>query len=153
MTVAGIDPGQTGGLGIIYADGSTMCLDVPFAGKAPDWQKWARSWWFALSEAQPEDIAIESVSAMPKQGVSSTFKFGETLGFVHGICLLACPNAVIHWPSPALWKRKMGVSSDKKETSAEARRLFPKMTSDLARVKDNGKAEALLIALYLKKFG
>lgn len=152
MSIAAIDPGKTGGLAIIYDDGLAITLEVPVAGKKPAWTQWARTWGFALSEAMPSRIGIEAVSAMPKQGVTSMFNFGETLGFVHGICLIACPQAVIEWPTPAAWKKKLGLSADKTESHEEARRLFPGCSSELARVKDNGRAEALLIAYYLRNF-
>lgn len=151
VILAGIDPGKTGALAISYLD-YALVLDVPMAGKKPAWSQWAASWYFALSEAQPAKVAIENVSAMPKQGVSSSFNFGESLGFAHAIVLAACPLAIVEWPSSSLWKRKLGLSADKAESSEEARRLFPAMRDQLARVKDNGRAEALLIAHYLRKF-
>lgn len=152
MIVAGIDPGKSGALAILWPDSSVLFLDVPLAGKKPAWTSWAASWGFALSEAAPERIIIEDVHSMPKQGVTSSFNFGEVLGFVHAIALASCPGAVIEWPTPAVWKRKLGLTADKGMSIEEAKRCYPSARDRLTRVKDDGRAEALLLAHYGRKY-
>ncbi len=148
MIIAGIDPGKTGAMVILYPDNSMIVCRVPLAGKDPAWSLWAREWCMALDLHKIDMAVIENVGSMPKQGVSSTFKFGESLGFVHGI-VQSCASVPIHWPTPSVWKRKMGlVGQDKGASREEARRLMPKLAPDLTRVKDDGVAEAALLAYF-----
>ena len=84
MIVAGIDPGKTGALVILYPDDSATACRVPFVklrGKErPAWTDWHAQWSSALEFAAPDLIVIEDVSARPGQGVTSMFNFGDTLG-------------------------------------------------------------------------
>lgn len=150
--IAGIDPGKTGALAILWPTGACDVFDVPLAGKPPAWTEWARIWGNALEFAAPDIVVIESVGTMPKQGIVSAFNFGEALGFVHALVLARAPKARIEWPTPALWKRKMGLGSDKNASREEARRLIPVLVSQLVRVKDDGRAEAALLAYYGRKY-
>lgn len=148
MIVAGIDPGKTGAMVILHPDDTPIVCRVPLAGKDPAWSEWVLNWRSALEFNTPDMIVIEDVSARPGQGVTSMFKFGETMGFAHGLVRVAVPTASIIWPTPAVWKRKMGLTSNKTDAREEARCLMPKLTRDLTRVKDDGVAEAALLALY-----
>jgi hypothetical protein len=151
MIVAGIDPGKTGAMVILYPDGGTIVCRVPLAGKEPAWTQWAIEWGAALDLNGIDMGVIERVGSMPRQGVSSTFKFGETLGFVHAI-LLGKGRVPIHWPTPATWKRKMVLTNDKNVSREEARRLIPSLIPELTRVKDDGVAEAGLLAYYGRQY-
>lgn len=151
--IAGIDPGKTGAMVILYPDNSVIVCRVPLAGKPPAWSQWSLEWSAALEFNTPDMFVGEDVSARPGQGVTSMFHFGETLGFAHGIARVAVPAAPIHWVTPSVWKRKMGLlSADKGVAREEARRLLPKLAPNLTRVKDDGVAEAALLALYGRKF-
>lgn len=90
------------------------------------------------------EIIIEAVHSMPGQGVSSTFKFGKAYGQVIGMAHLA--NCPVHFVSPQRWKKDSGLSSDKEESLNMARKLWP--AAPLGRKKDNGRAEAMLIAAW-----
>lgn len=152
MIVAGIDPGKTGAMVILYPDNTPIVLTVPLAGKDPAWSQWALEWAGALMFHAPDIFVLEDVHAMPKQGVSSTFKFGESLGFVHGLVRASVPLAPVHWVSPSVWKRKAGLLNTEKGASREeARRLIPKLAPFVARVKDDGVAEAALLGLHGRK--
>lgn len=148
-SVAGIDPGKTGALVILHPDDTCEVFRVPLAGKEPLWGEWALTWRIGLDLARPRLVVIENVGSMPKQGVSSTFKFGESLGFVHALAQAHMPR--IEWPTPATWKRKLGLSTDKNASREEARRLMPSLTPEIARVKDDGVAEAALLAWFGRK--
>ena len=89
---------------------------------------------------------LEDVHAMPQQGVSSTFTFGEGKGIWEGI--LGAFDIPFDLVSPQAWKKEMGLDKDKNASRAKAVQLFPNLTEQLARVKDDGRAEAILMAEY-----
>lgn len=155
MIVAGIDPGKTGALAIIHVDNTVQFFDVPtitLRGKPkPAWQEWSRLWSAALDFAGVDLIVLEEVAARPGQGVTSMFTFGRTLGFAHAIAVAS--GAAIQPVTPAVWKGKLGLLNSSKGASRErCVNLYPSTASELARVKDDGRAEAALIAHYGKKF-
>lgn len=89
---------------------------------------------------------VESVSASPQMGVSSSFAFGESYGLVRGVLAgLGIPFTPV---VPAKWKRDLGLSRDKDASRAMAIRLFPDMAQEFKRVKDDGRAESVLIAMW-----
>lgn len=155
MIVAGIDPGKTGALAIIYGPGHVEFFDVPrdkVKGKdVPAWASWSVEWACALELAGVELVLIENVASRPGQGVSSMFKFGRTLGFAHAIALSVRPRPRIDFTTPAQWKTKLGLLNSSKGASREkAVNLYPSAAKDLQRVKDDGRAEALLLAHFGK---
>ena len=154
--IAGIDPGKSGALAIQWPDGGLEFHDVPtikLKGKdKPAWGQWSREWCMALEFAGVDMVVIEDISARPGQGVTSMFTFGRTLGFAHGIvaAITSCP---VHFVTPAVWKGKLGLLNSSKGASREkCSNLFPGSAKDLVRVKDDGRAEAALLAHYGRKF-
>lgn len=148
---AGIDPGKTGALAILYPDNHVEFLDVPritVRGKdTVAWAQWQSDWSLALAFAGVDNAIIEDVASRPGQGVSSMFKFGRTLGFAHAIVLSVQPRPAVQFVTPAQWKGKLGLLNSSKGASREkAVNLYPSTRSDLTRVKDDGRAEALLMA-------
>ena len=90
---------------------------------------------------------IESVHSMPGQGVSSSFKFGIAFGMAIAIMeRVNCPWMLV---TPQKWKKELGLTADKDESLEMARKLWP--NAPLARKMDNGRAEALLMAEWLRK--
>lgn len=153
MIVAGIDPGKTGALAILYGDNTVEFFDVPcvkLKGKdVPAYAEWQTNWHMALVLSGVDKAVIEDVASRPGQGVSSMFKFGRTLGFAHGIVLGVRPRPAVQFTTPAQWKAKLGLLNSSKGASREkAVSLYPSVESRLTRVKDDGRAEALLIAHY-----
>jgi crossover junction endodeoxyribonuclease RuvC len=154
VIIAGLDPGKTGALVVVYPDNSIMVLRVPLQklrGKErPAWAGWAVSWMQELAFAAPDMFVIEDVHARPGQGVTSMFNFGLSYGFARG--LIAAQQRPMHFVTPSVWKSKMGLLNSNKDASREeARRLLPQLAGDLTRVKDDGVAEAALLALYGRK--
>jgi crossover junction endodeoxyribonuclease RuvC len=157
FSFAGIDPGKTGALAILHPDNSVEFFDVPrvtLRGKdVPAYADWQMIWGTALGLGAVDKAVIEDVAARPGQGVSSMFKFGRTLGFAHAIVLGIRPRPAIEFATPAQWKSKLGLLNSSKGASREkAVNLFPSAESRLTRVKDDGRAEALLLAYYGRKF-
>jgi crossover junction endodeoxyribonuclease RuvC len=155
MIVAGIDPGKTGALSILYPDGAALIFDVPIIklkGKdKPAWTEWDASWRSALDFNTPDMIVIEDIAARPGQGVTSMFTFGRTMGFAHAIA--ASAKVPIHFVTPGVWKGKLGLLNSSKGASREkVRTLFPRIAHAVERVKDDGRAEATLLAYYGRKY-
>jgi len=141
--VMGVDPGATGGVAFYYPDapGRVAVHDMPFAGGVS-----GGGVGDLIRQYGPTDAIVELVSAMPGQGVSSTFKFGLAAGAIHGA--LGALGIPYHLVTPGKWKRRMGLTSDKDASRAMACRLFPQVASSFARKKDDGRAEAALLAYY-----
>jgi len=155
MIIAGIDPGKTGALAITYPDGAVMVFDVPtvkLRGKeVPAWMEWQRSWEAAFAFAGVDQVVIEEVAARPGQGVTSMFTFGRTLGFAHALAVAS--GASVRSVTPSVWKGKLGLlNSDKGASREKAAALYPRKSHLFSRVKDDGRAEATLLAYYGRNF-
>lgn len=154
VVYAGIDPGKSGALAILQPDNHVDFFDVPLIelrGKAgtPAYADWHTKWSLALGFASVDKVVIEDVASRPGQGVSSMFKFGRTLGFAQSIVLGIRPRPSVEFVTPAKWKAKLGLLHSSKGASREkAIALYPSTESHLLRVKDDGRAEALLLAHY-----
>ena len=104
-----------------------------------------------LSIVDPREgaqICMEAVHAMPTQGISSTWNFARAVGVISAVCELTFPNSFT-LVSPQKWKGYFGLTADKNEALALARKLFPK--APLKLKKDINRAEALLIAEYWRQ--
>lgn len=144
----GIDPGAiSGAWGIVDHHG-----DYWSSGFIPheDGRIKAALFKAELSQAidqQDVTFVIEDVHAMPKQGVSSTFKFGMAVGAIQAVVELSrAPWMIVR---PQQWKKDLGVTSDKQTSLNLARRLWP--NAPLKRQKDHGVAESLLLAEWLRR--
>lgn len=135
VTILGIDPGVTGAIGMVEP-----CVET--------WDMPATPLDLALLlrtfDPATTRVYVEEVHPMPKNGSIASFKLGQSFGGL--MATLATLGFPTHTVSPAKWKRAMGVDADKNRTRAKAQQMFP--TADLRRVKDHGRAEALLIAEY-----
>ncbi len=151
MIVAGIDPGKTGAMVILFPDNSVIVNRVPLMklrGKeVPAWREWQQQWDMALESAMPDRIVVEKVGTRPGHGISSSGNFMQFYGFA--LCMAYRCGSELHAPTPLQWKSKLGLlNSDKNASREAARRLMPRITGDVARVKDDGVAEAALLAWY-----
>ncbi len=151
MTIIAIDPGLTGGFAVLTNTGEYVSAEpLPIIRDgALAWVngEQLRGMIITAKDATPTCCVVERVSAMPKQGVSSSFNFGVGFGSLLGaIQVLGCP---LHLVQATLWKRQLGLSRDKNASLDKARLLFP--DAPLARKKDDGVAEALLIAWWFSQ--
>lgn len=95
---------------------------------------------------------LEKVHAMPKQGVASTFSFGESYGWLKGV--LDANHVSYQEIPPERWKKEFGLNTDKKKSIEVARQLFPDADlrpTERSRVDSDGMAEALLMAEYARR--
>src|SRR5258708_2490068 len=98
----------------------------------------------------PARAIVERVGAMPRQGVSSTFKFGRAVGLVDGV--IGAELVPVAYVSAAVWKRHFGLGSDKEQSRQKAIEIWPASAAELlARKKDHGRAEAALIPLWRQR--
>jgi len=153
--VAGVDPGKTGALVILFPDDAALTFPVPLVKlpkETPAWALWASNWGNALAFTPPDLIVIEQVAARPGQGVTSMFTFGKSYGFAHA--LAAAVGCRIEFVTPSTWKSKMGLAkgADKNASREKVRNTLPRIAHAVARAKDDGIAEAALLALYGRKF-
>ena len=92
-------------------------------------------------------VVIEQVSAMPGQGVTSMFNFGQSFGILKGIC--SAMQLPMYFVRPAKWKKYFGlINSEKGASRTKAIEMFPYFSSNLSKKKDINKADAILIASF-----
>lgn len=148
--VIGVDPGKSGAIAILDRQGRLYDVhDMPVVGPIISpvlLGELVHNWIDPFSLPPYGTAVIEDVHAMPKQGVSSVFSFGRSLGVAEGV--MAGEGLAIAYVSPARWKRGMGLSADKGVSRRRAIEQWPHMGKAFARVKDDGRAEAALIALW-----
>ena len=94
-------------------------------------------------------VIVEQVGAMPGQGVTSMFNFGQTFGSIKGIC--AALNLPIFYVRPAKWKKHFELINSSKDSSrTKVIEIYPSISPRLSRKKDVNKADAILIARYFR---
>jgi crossover junction endodeoxyribonuclease RuvC len=92
-------------------------------------------------------VIIEQVSAMPGQGVTSMFNFGQSFGILKGIC--SAMQLPMYFVRPAKWKKYFNlINSEKDASRTKAIEVFPYFSSQLSRKKDSNKADAILLASF-----
>ena len=92
-------------------------------------------------------VVIEQVSAMPGQGVTSMFNFGQSFGILKGIC--SAMQLPMYFVRPTKWKKYFNlINSEKDASRTKAIEVFPYFSSELSRKKDSNKADAILIASF-----
>jgi hypothetical protein len=151
LKTLGIDPGLRGALAL-YSPGELTVFDVPTirVSKKDRVDAYQLGNWLDLHRNTIKRAVIELVSAMPKQGVTSSFNFGFVTGVLHG---LLAGNQIPMVTVPAVvWKRHFGlIGQDKDASRMAASRIAPAFAHHWTRKKDDGRAEAFLLALYGEK--
>jgi crossover junction endodeoxyribonuclease RuvC len=153
MLIYGIDPGYSGAITLYWpATGVIEIHDMPTLTNAKGKQVLNQRAILDILEPEgdgPRTAFIEHVSAMPNQGVTSVFRFGEQYGQLQ--MALAATQTPYQLITPAVWKRHFGLTRDKGVSRGLAMQRFPAYADKFKRVKDDGRAEATLIALYGKE--
>lgn len=148
MLILGIDPGSvSGAYALLNTDPKPgecpIVADLPVVDRMVNGAEFAR----ILRQAKPDVAIIEQVSAAPKQGVTSSFRFGKGAGIIEGIVLGM--GIRLHTVAPSKWKPALRLTTDKEKSRALAIRMFPQVEG-LHLKKHHGRAEALLLAHYLQ---
>ena len=158
MLIIGIDPGISGSI-CFFQDGKIMdVVEMPtmIEGKKNKKQVNGSQIFNEILERirniDKKDIkvVIEQVSAMPGQGVTSMFNFGQSYGILKGIC--SAMQLSMYFVRPAKWKKYFNlINSEKDASRTRAIEIFPYYSTQLSRKKDNNKADAILIASFFMK--
>ena len=155
MLIIGIDPGLSGSI-CFFEDGKILdVVEMPTMteGKKNKKQVNGSQIYNEISiranQMDKKDIKviIEQVSAMPGQGVTSMFNFGQSYGILKGIC--SAMQLPMYFVRPAKWKKYFSlINSEKDASRTKAIEIFPYFSSNLSRKKDSNKADAILIASF-----
>ena len=153
MLIIGIDPGISGSI-CFFDDGKILdVIEMPTMndGKKNKKQVNGSQIFNEISkridtlEKKQIKVVIEQVSAMPGQGVTSMFNFGQSFGILKGIC--SSMQLSMYFVRPAKWKKYYNLINTQKDASrTRAIEIFPYFSSQLSKKKDSNKADAILIA-------
>tara|TARA_Y100001970_G_C13629762_1_gene553605 strand:+ start:82 stop:579 length:498 start_codon:yes stop_codon:yes gene_type:complete len=153
MLIIGIDPGISGAI-CFFQNGEVIdIIDMPSMadGKKNKRQINSQQVFNEISERVKNFtkkeiiVVIEQVSAMPGQGVTSMFNFGQSFGVLKGIC--SAMQLSMYFVRPAKWKKYYGLIKTEKDASrTKVIEIFPYISSKLSKKKDSNKADAVLIA-------
>ena len=153
MGIIGVDPGLRGAIAILEDNKIKELFDMPVM---PDGKKNKRQLNSALLVKLIKDnienlektvMVVEQVNAMPGQGVTSMFNFGQTFGAIKGIC--AALGLPIFFVRPAKWKKHFELINSSKDASrTKAIEMYPSASEQLSRKKDVNKSDAILIARF-----
>tara|TARA_B100000745_G_scaffold262390_1_gene186523 strand:+ start:523 stop:1017 length:495 start_codon:yes stop_codon:yes gene_type:complete len=155
MLIIGIDPGISGAICFFKNGEVKEILDIPNMadGKKNKRQINGPQIYNEISKRIiniPKNevvVVIEQVSAMPGQGVTSMFNFGQSFGVLKGIC--SAMQLSMHFVRPAKWKKYFNLIKTEKDASrTKVIEIFPYISSQLSRKKDSNKADAILIASF-----
>ena len=155
MLIIGIDPGISGSI-CFFQDGKIIdVVEMPIMteGKKNKKQVNGSQIFNEISEKiksldkEEIKVVIEQVSAMPGQGVTSMFNFGQSFGILKGIC--SAMQLPMYFVRPAKWKKYFNlINSEKDASRTRAIEIFPYFSGQLSRKKDSNKADAILIASF-----
>ena len=155
MLIIGIDPGISGSI-CFLEDGKIIdVLEMPTMAEGKKNKRQVNGSQIyneilkRISKNEKQDIRviIEQVSAMPGQGVTSMFNFGQSFGILKGIC--SAMQLSMYFVRPAKWKKYFGlINSEKDASRTRAIEMFPYFSSQLSKKKDSNKADAILIASF-----
>jgi len=155
MLIIGIDPGISGAI-CFFEDGQVKeIIDMPVMAEGKKNKRQINGPQTyneilkRINKFHKKDITvvIEQVSAMPGQGVTSMFNFGQSFGVLKGIC--SAMQLSMFFIRPAKWKKYFGLIKTEKDASrTKVIEIFPYISSELSRKKDSNKADAVLIASF-----
>ncbi len=155
MLIIGIDPGISGSI-CFFENGRILeVVEMPTMtdGKKNKRQVNGSQIYNEISkkinnnEKDDVRVVIEQVAAMPGQGVTSMFNFGQSFGILKGIC--SAMQLPMYFVRPAKWKKYFGlINSEKDASRTRAIEMFPYFSSQLSKKKDTNKADAILIASF-----
>ncbi len=152
MKIIGIDPGLSGAIAVLENKKVLNIFDMPVMSEGKKNKRQLNS---ALLVNLIKDnikneevsVVVEQVNAMPGQGVTSMFNFGQTFGAIKGIC--AALELPIFFVRPSKWKKHFELINSSKDSSrTKVIEMYPKLSNQLAKKKDVNKSDAILIARF-----
>ena len=153
MIIIGIDPGVSGAISVLENKKVLEIYDMPTMIDGKKNKKQVNGSQVTniikerLTNGKEMIVVVEHVNAMPGQGVTSMFNFGQSFGVIKGICsALSIP---IYFVRPMKWKKYFNLIKTNKDASrTKVIQIYPQISSKLSRKKDSNKADAILIARY-----
>ena len=153
MKIIGIDPGLSGAIAILENTKVLAIFDMPVMAEGKKNKKQLNSAQLVNILKENADInkesfvVVEQVNAMPGQGVTSMFNFGQTFGAIKGVC--AALNLPIFFVRPSKWKKHFELINASKDSSrTKVIEMYPSLSSQLSKKKDVNKSDAILIARF-----
>ena len=153
MRILGIDPGLSGGISVLEDQKVLGIFDMPVMAEGKKNKRQLNSAQLVniIKENTRSDdevvIIVEQVNAMPGQGVTSMFNFGQTFGAIKGIC--AAMSLPIFFVRPSKWKKHFELINASKDSSrTKVIEMYPHLSNQLAKKKDVNKSDAILIARF-----
>ena len=158
MKIIGIDPGLTGAIAILEDKKVTNLLDMPVMAEGKKNKRQLNSAQLVNiikeNTLKEEEIVVvvEQVNAMPGQGVTSMFNFGQTFGAIKGVC--AALELPIYFVRPSKWKKYFELINSSKDSSrTKTIEMYPTLSNQLSKKKDVNKSDAILIAKFFNETG
>ena len=155
MLIIGIDPGISGSI-CFFEDGKILdVIEMPTMNEGKKNKRQVNGAQIyneitdRINKLQKQDVrvVVEQVSAMPGQGVTSMFNFGQSFGLIKGIC--SAMQLPLYFVRPTKWKKYFNlIKSEKDASRTRAIEIFPYFSSQLSKKKDSNKADAILIASF-----
>ncbi len=153
MLIIGIDPGISGSI-CFFQDGVIKdVIEMPTMTEGKKNKKQVNQIFNEINNKIKDidkkniKVVVEHVSAMPGQGVTSMFNFGQSFGILKGIC--SAMQLPLYFVRPAKWKKYFNlINSEKDASRTRAIEIFPYFSAQLSRKKDSNKADAILIASF-----
>ncbi|MEC7179379.1 MAG: crossover junction endodeoxyribonuclease [Pseudomonadota bacterium] len=156
MKIIGIDPGLSGAIAILQDNKVLNLFDMPVMAEGKKNKRQLNSALLVnlikenIDQNDDVYIVVEQVNAMPGQGVTSMFNFGQTFGAIKGIC--AALELPIYFVRPSKWKKHFELINASKDSSrTRAIEMYPALSNKLAKKKDVNKSDAILIARYFSE--
>ena len=155
MLIIGIDPGISGSICFLLDGKILEVLEMPTMAEGKKNKKQINGSQIyneinrIINKIQNQEVrvVIEQVSAMPGQGVTSMFNFGQSFGILKGIC--SAMKLPMYFVRPAKWKKYFNLINSQKDASrTKAIEIFPYFSQELSKKKDANKADAILIASF-----
>ena len=155
MLIIGVDPGISGSICFLLDGKILEVLEMPTMAEGKKNKKQINGSQIfneinrVINKIQNQEVrvVIEQVSAMPGQGVTSMFNFGQSFGILKGIC--SAMKLPMYFVRPAKWKKYFNLINSKKDASrTKAIEIFPYFSQELSKKKDANKADAILIASF-----
>ena len=156
MKIIGIDPGLSGAIAVIENNKVLNIFDIPVMSEGKKNKRQLNSALLVsllkknISKEEEVAVVVEQVNAMPGQGVTSMFNFGQTFGALKGIC--AALELPIFFVRPSKWKKHFELINSSKDASrTKAIEMYPKLSNQLSKKKDVNKSDAILIARFFSE--
>ncbi len=156
MKIIEIDPGLTGAIAVLEKNKVLNIFDMPVMSEGKKNKRQLNSALLVdlirenINLNEEVTVVVEQVNAMPGQGVTSMFNFGQTFGAIKGIC--AALKLPIFFVRPSRWKKYFELINSSKDSSrTKVIEMYPNLSNQLAKKKDVNKSDAILIARFFSE--